>query len=254
MRRYFLALAYHGAPYHGWQRQPRAASVQQVLEEALATLLRHPCPVVGAGRTDAGVHATRQFAHFDTPAPLPATFLRRLNGLLPPEVAACTLYQTTDPELHARFSATSRAYTYYLARAKDPFAWGRAWQLSQALDLDAIAEATTLLLEGSDFASFCKAGSDEKTTLCHLYDAHWACAERSWEFHIRADRFLRGMVRAIVGTLVLIGRRKLPPGAMSEILAGQNRALAGPAAPAKGLFLTDVSYPTGALIEVAQIL
>lgn len=255
VQRYFLELAYHGGAYHGWQRQPDAPSVQQRIEEALGLLLRHDCPITGAGRTDTGVHAQRQFAHFETDEILPEDFIKRLNGILPADTAIARLLRPNDNNLHARYSALSRAYTYTLARRKHPFLHDCAWTLTRPLDLDAIAEATHIVLETTDFASFCKAGSDEKTTRCTLLDACWECHDRTvWAFHIRADRFLRGMVRAIVGTLVWVGQRRLSPSDVEKIIAEKNRKYAGPNAPAHGLALVDVQYPPGSLEEIAQIL
>ena len=209
--RYFIQLSYDGTGYHGWQVQPNGVSVQEVLQKALSTLLRQPTEVTGAGRTDAGVHASMMVAHFDWPAahegegceeaPLDCTQLTyKLNRLLPPDVAVQAV-RPVGPEMHARFSATRRTYHYYIHTRKDPFLRGYSWQVNVPLDFALMNEAAQVLLEYSDFTSFSKTGTDVKTNICQLTEARWEQLKPGeWRFTVSANRFLRNMVRAIVGT------------------------------------------------------
>jgi tRNA pseudouridine38-40 synthase len=245
--RYVIELAYHGARYGGWQAQPNALTVQALLDEALSTLLRAPVSSTGAGRTDAGVHARQLFAHFDAEAELPPRLLRSLNGLLPPDIAAQGLWLPADPAFHCRFDALSRAYVYQIALRKSPLLADQSWWVRQPLDLAAMEEASKLLLDYQDFASFCKAHGAQKTTRCALYEAQWQAEEDLLRFHIRADRFLRGMVRGIVGTLVEVGRGRLSPEGFGRVLEQRDRRAAAVQAEAQGLCLTEVRYAEGAL-------
>lgn len=240
--RYMIHLAYNGTTYHGWQRQPNAPSVQQTLEESLSKVLRIPtCTTTGCGRTDTGVHASDYYAHFDTEQPIDCTpeVIYHLNCCLPDPIA---IFSVEPTELHARFDAKSRAYQYHIARTKNPFTTDQSWLLSTPLDGEAMQRAAQLLLGTKDCSSLARTGSDNKTNICTITHAEWCFADDEWVFTIRADRFLRGMVRATVGTLVEVGRGKYPPEKMTEILELKNRGAAGTAAPAQGLFLTDIQY------------
>jgi tRNA pseudouridine38-40 synthase len=245
MPRYFLELAYRGTRFVGWQNQPNGQSVQAVVEHALTTALRQPIAITGSGRTDAGVHAEQQFAHFDLPEPLENTssLLQSVNALLGPDVAAFRIFgvQTDD---HARFSATSRYYQYRIIRQKDPFRAGLAYLFNPALDVAVINEAAKILLQHIDFESFSKIKTDVKTFNCSIDLARWEQnMQGDLTFHIRADRFLRGMVRAIVGTLLNVGQGRLTTAEFEQIILSRNRKHAGRAVPPEGLFLVKVAYP-----------
>jgi tRNA pseudouridine38-40 synthase len=244
--RYFLELSYNGANYRGWQRQKSAPSVQQTLEEALSTLLGEQIVVTGAGRTDTGVHAARYVAHFDTVAPIEAgseaQFLYRLNSILPPDIAIKSIRPVAD-DAHARFDARRREYRYYILPFKDPFRTAVAWQYTVPLDVEAMNRAAAHLLAVSDFTTFAKLGGGNKTNVCRVSTAEWRReTDGTLVFTIRADRFLRNMVRAIVGTLVDVGRGKITPEQFIALTDARNLRLASGGAPAHGLFLTDVTY------------
>ena len=254
MQRYFITLSYDGAGYHGWQIQPNGISVQERLQQALSTLLRQPIEVVGAGRTDAGVHAAMMVAHFDVPtadggdaAALPEDFspkqlAYRLNRILPRDIAVKRV-EAVAPEMHARFSAVSRTYYYYLHTEKNPFLRTTSWETHYQLDFPAMNEAAAWLLTQSDFASFCKVGADVKTTLCQLTRAEWVqLSPTSWRFEITANRFLRNMVRAVVGTLVEVGRHRITLADFQRIVESKRRTAAGESMPAHALFLVDIKY------------
>ena len=247
--RYFLKLSYDGAPFHGWQSQPNAISVQQTLEEALTTVLRRPTTVTGAGRTDTGVNARVMYAHFDTPEPLGDSrrLLLSLNRLCGRAIAVDSLTEVAA-DAHARFDATLRTYKYFVSYEKSPFLNSFSWFCPAPLDLENMNEAATLLLDTEDFTSFAKLHSDSKTNICRVTEARW----EEWKndfgtpgivFTISADRFLRNMVRAVVGTLVDVGRGKLDRNSFRRIIERQDRCAAGQSMPAKALFLWDVKYP-----------
>ncbi|MDR2894140.1 MAG: tRNA pseudouridine(38-40) synthase TruA [Alistipes sp.] len=310
--RYFLELSYNGTAYRGWQRQRDVPSVQQTLEEALSRLLGAPTEVVGAGRTDTGVHAAHYVAHFDTEVEITGAdgdgagcraagagradgaggdgvfagddFLYHANSMLPPDIALKSIRRVAD-DAHARYDATEREYTYYIARAKDPFRAGTAWLYTVPLDVDAMNRAAAYLLTVSDFTTFAKLGGGNKTNICRVTAAQWR-SERGLRvtggggegsgsktpdgdsggegssdktsggnndsggeqtlgcltFTIRADRFLRNMVRAVVGTLVDVGRGKITPEQFAEIVDARNLSRASGGAPAHGLFLTGIKY------------
>lgn len=245
MPRYFLQLSYDGTAYRGWQNQPKAPSVQAEVERALRfTLHREKVNAVGCGRTDTGVHATTYFLHFDLPdaRPLDERFVYGLNSLLPKDIAVHGLFPVAD-EAHARFSAVERGYCYRIHIHKDPFLADRSHQLRPPLDVDRMNEACRVLIGRQDFTSFCKAGSDAKTMLCDVREAHWVHVENGYLFRIKADRFLRNMVRAVVGTSIRIGKGHAPAGHMAEVLAAKDRHAAGKSAPACGLYLEHVLYP-----------
>lgn len=242
--RYFAELAYKGTSFNGWQRQSDAPSVQQALEDALATLLRMPVAITGAGRTDTGVHASYYVAHFDMPVETSdmATFLYHLNQILPHDVAVSSLTLVSD-DAHARFNATAREYKYYIVSRKDPFRRETAWQYFVDLDIAQMNLAARSLLLADDFTTFSKLHSNNKTNICKVSEAVWTHGDGGLVFTIRADRFLRNMVRSIVGTLVDVGRGKIDAEEFARILAARDRSLASGSAPAQGLFLTDIRYP-----------
>lgn len=251
--RYFIQLSYDGTGYHGWQVQPNGVSVQEVLQKALSTLLRQPTEVTGAGRTDAGVHASMMVAHFDWPAahkgegceemPLDCTQLTyKLNRLLPPDVAVQAV-RPVGPEMHARFSATRRTYHYYIHTHKNPFLRGYSWQVNVPLDFALMNEAAQVLLEYSDFTSFSKTGTDVKTNICQLTEARWEQLKPGeWRFTVSANRFLRNMVRAIVGTLVEVGRHRMTISQMRHAIEAKDRQRAGESVPGHALYLTNIEY------------
>ncbi len=242
--RYFIHLSFDGTAYHGWQIQPHSTSVQQTLQDALTTLLRRQTEVVGAGRTDTGVHATCMVAHFDHPEAIDTYQLcYKLNKLLPPDIAVHRI-EPVDESLHARFSATSRTYHYFVHLQKSPFRRAYSWQVFMPLDFEAMNRAAALLLQYTDFTSFSKVDTDAKTNLCTVSCARWEEVEPGqWRFEITANRFLRNMVRAIVGTLVEVGRGKLSMEGFRQVIEGKNRCLAGESVPGKALFLVDITYP-----------
>ncbi|MFT3885956.1 MAG: tRNA pseudouridine(38-40) synthase TruA [Flavobacteriales bacterium] len=245
MPRYFLEIAFDGTPYRGWQRQPDAPSVQEEVERALQFALHRPkVNAVGCGRTDTGVHATSFFLHFDLPegqGPGPR-FHHSLNGLLPPGIAVKRVIPVAD-DAHARFSATERGYVYLIHRLKDPFLEGRSYLLHPALDVDAMNDACRALMGRQDFSSFQRVGSDNRTAICDVRLAQWEHTLEGYRFTIRADRFLRNMVRAIVGTCLQVGKGQRPPSDMAAVLAARDRSHAGKSAPARGLYLAQVAYP-----------
>ena len=244
MQRYFIELAYDGTAYHGWQIQPNGASVQECLMKALSTLLRREVEVVGAGRTDAGVHAARMVAHFDNEEPLDTSFMvDKLNRLLPPDISVFRL-RAVIPTAHARFDATSRTYRYYVTTAKSPFNRQYRCRLFQTPDFERMNEAARVLFDYIDFTSFSKLHTDVKTNNCRIMHAEWTqCDEFTWVFTIRADRFLRNMVRAVVGTLLEVGRGKLTVDGFRRVIEQKDRCRAGTSVPGQALFLVDVTYP-----------
>ena len=241
--RFFITLSFDGTNYHGWQIQPNSDSVQQRLQEALSTLLRQPIEVVGAGRTDTGVHARMMVVHFDWEELIDGKQLAyKLNKFLPQDIAVQEV-RLVDEEKHARFSATSRTYHYFIHMRKDPFQQAYSWQVPFKLDFEKMNEAAKVLLEYKDFTSFSKVNTDTKTNLCNVKEAFWEeIAPDRWRFTITANRFLRNMVRAIVGTLVEVGRGRLSPEDVRRIIEAKDRCSAGESVPAKGLFLVDIKY------------
>ena len=243
--RYFLEIAYDGTPYRGWQIQPNAPSVQAEVERALRFALhQEKVVVVGCGRTDTGVHASKYFLHFDGPSdkPLGDRFLHSLNGILPESIAVKRIISVSD-DAHARFGAIERGYIYRIHRHKDPFLTNRSHLLKPPLLVDAMNEACACLIGKQDFTSFQRTGSDNRTAICDVRLAHWESTPIGYQFTIRADRFLRNMVRAIVGTCVNIGRGLQPPSHMQVVLDARDRSMAGRSASARGLYLADVVYP-----------
>ena len=242
--RYFIYLEFDGGAYSGWQIQPHSPSVQQTLEEALSLFLRKDISVTGAGRTDAGVHAAEMVAHFDLDDPQdPAWMQGKLNGLLPQDIAAHRIVPVRA-DAHARFDAQSRTYKYYVTLNKSAFNRDYSWFLPNEPDFALMNEAAGILLQTVDFTSFSKLHTDTKTNDCRVTEAVWEPLEDGrWVFTITADRFLRNMVRAIVGTLMEVGRHKLTVDGFRQIIESRDRCSAGDSAPAQGLFLHRIVYP-----------
>ena len=242
--RFFITLSYDGTRYHGWQVQPNGPSVQEKLQWALSTILRQDILVTGAGRTDAGVHARMMVAHFDVETMVyeQQDLTYKLNRLLPQDIAIQKMEPVSD-EMHARFSATSRTYHYYIHTVKDPFLRAYSCELHYPLDFQLMNEAAAILMTYEDFGAFCKAHADVKTTLCHITAAQWhQTSPSSWYFEITANRFLRNMVRAVVGTLIDVGRGRLSLDDFRKVVEGKRRTEAGESMPANALFLEDVRY------------
>lgn len=238
--RYFILFSYNGTHYHGSQIQPNGITVQQELERALSLLLRTEMSVIFAGRTDAGVHAEVMYAHFDYPDPLPENMPFRLNGILPHDIAVRRIMQVRD-DAHARFDAISRTYEYRIVEEKDVFLRELRTRVRPGLDFAAMNRAAQYLLGEQDFQSFCRSNTDVKTTICHVTRAEWNDEGRV--FTITANRFLRNMVRAVVGTLFDVGYGKIKPEDVRDIIGQKNRSVAGHSAPAEGLYLTEIIYP-----------
>ncbi|MEO0896961.1 MAG: tRNA pseudouridine(38-40) synthase TruA [Bacteroidota bacterium] len=243
MPRYFLDIAYKGTQYAGWQVQPNANTVQAELNKALSTFLRKEMTSLGAGRTDAGVHATQLHVHIDVQEELPLQFFHSINGLLPNDIALNGVYRPVNPELHARFDAISRAYTYQLIFKKNPHHIHDAMWVRQQLDISKMKAAAAILREYKEFGAFCKAHADNHTNFCDIMHAYFEERDHLLLFHIKANRFLRGMVRAVVGTLLMVGSGKINLQEFRQIIESQDRKNAGSNAPAKGLFLVEVAYP-----------
>lgn len=243
MQRYFIYLKYDGTAYHGWQVQPNANSIQAELERALSTLLREETQVVGAGRTDTGVSARMMTAHFDTCKDVDCPQLAyKLNRLLPRDIAIDRV-EMVSMDMHARFSATARTYYYYVHTKKDPFLRTYSFELPYKVDFGKMNLAASILLGVDDFAAFCKSNSDAKTTLCNVTEAHWEQdSDTQWHFVITANRFLRNMVRAVVGTLIDVGRGRVSMDEFRSIIAGRNRQCAGESVPGNALFLEKIRY------------
>ncbi len=247
MPRYILKLAYNGAAYHGWQIQKNAHSVQAELNEKISLLAGERINLTGCGRTDAGVHARAFYAHFDvlqeTAMRINTTdFVHRLNGFLPKDIVV--FYNKPVPDdFHARFNAASRTYRYYITRRKDPFLQGLSYWFPRILNVDIMQQAANILLDYKDFTSFSKVHSQTKTNNCFLSFAQWEAKENLLIFTVTADRFLRNMVRAIVGTLLEVGRGRLSYNALNEIIEAKDRSKASYSVPAHGLFLENIAYP-----------
>ena len=265
-KRYFIRFSYDGTAYHGWQIQPNGVSVQETLQAALSTLLRREVEVVGAGRTDAGVHARMMVAHFDCPSQPENSQLStlnsqlncshlvyKLNKLLPRDIVVQEVYPV-PADLHARFSATSRTYHYFIHLTKSPFLRNYSWYVYAALDFDRMNEAARVLLDYEDFTSFSKTNTDTKTNICRVTKAVWEKMEDgNWRFTVTANRFLRNMVRAIVGTLVEVGRGRMTIDDFRRVIEARNRCSAGESVPAHALFLVDIQYPNPQLTVNSQL-
>lgn len=244
MYRYFVYLDFDGTAYHGWQIQPNGNSVQEEVQKALSTLLRTSIEVVGAGRTDAGVHARLMVAHFDSVLPQDVCLLTdKLNRLLPPDISVHQV-RAVKPDAHARFDAIYRRYQYHISLRKTPFTRLSAARIYHALDFKAMNDAAQVLSDYIDFTSFSKLHTDVKTNNCRIMHAQWTQqSETEWVFTIQADRFLRNMVRSIVGTLLEVGKGKLSIEGFRQVIEAKNRNAAGSSVPAHGLYLCDVGYP-----------
>lgn len=241
--RYFIEFAYNGKKYFGFQIQPDAISVQEILNKALHTLLRESIEIVGAGRTDSGVHATQMFAHFDSSIiPDKKQFIHRLNSFLPKDIVIYNMHEVSTTA-HARFDATSRTYEYHIHTYKNPFMHEGSWYVQQPLNIQLMNEAAKILLEYEDFECFSKVHTDVKTFICKITEAYWTQEDTKLKFTITADRFLRNMVRAIVGTLINIGLEKITLTDFRKIIESKNRSQAGFSVPAHGLYLVRVNYP-----------
>lgn len=240
-----MHLAYRGAPFHGWQSQPNAVSVQSTIEQALSTITRRQIKITGAGRTDTGVSARKMVAHFDVDQPLSdeQKTVVALNSLVGRDIAIYSITRVHD-DAHARFDATSRTYRYFATTVKSPFFHTLAWQASPRLDFEAMNRAAAILPTVSDFTSFAKLHSDAKTNICKVTRASWSpIDDNGWMFEITADRFLRNMVRSIVGTLVEVGRGKMSESQFLDVINARNRCEAGTSMPPQALYLWDITYP-----------
>lgn len=242
--RYFIYLSYKGTAYHGWQIQPTGISVQEILIRSFSTVMRYEVEIVGAGRTDAGVHAKQMIAHVDLKQAIVDTknLVYKLNSLLPEDIAIQKIVAVKD-DAHARFDAISRSYEYKLTAKKDPFSHEFAMRTHGDIDFEAMNKAAKRLFHYSDFTSFSKLHTDVKTNNCKIMQAYWKLENDSWVFTIQADRFLRNMVRAIVGTLLQVGRGQIDEAGFRTIIESKDRCQAGTSAPAEGLYLIDVAYP-----------
>jgi len=242
--RYFINLAYNGTNYHGWQWQPNALSVQQILQEGFTAILKKEIKIVGTGRTDTGVHAKQFYAHFDFDDIIDTKdFIYKINSYLPLTIVVYDIFLMKD-NAHARFDAISRTYQYHIYLGRNPFAIETTWQLhNKKLDIKKMNQATKYLLNYTDFKCFSKSNTDVKTYNCKIEFAQWKLDDKKLTFTITANRFLRNMVRAIVGTLYNIGIGVNTPASIIEIIESRNRKLAGFSVPAAGLFLTKIDYP-----------
>ena len=237
-----MYLAYNGANYCGWQIQPNGLSIQEVLEKSLATVLRVPTPIVGAGRTDAGVHARQMMAHFEADVQDIALFTNKLNRILPNDIVIYKIVRVKE-DAHARFDATSRLYRYYLTTQKDPFMYPYKYKVHGNIDVEMMNKCSQVLFEYIDFTSFSKLHTDVKTNDCKITRAQWKQEGHDYIFTIQANRFLRNMVRAIVGTLLEAGRGKLDEAGMRRIIEAKDRNIAGFSVPGNALFLEEIDYP-----------
>lgn len=244
-KRYFIQIAYDGSQYHGWQIQPNAVTVQELLDKAMSTFYRQPIETLGCGRTDAGVHATEFYAHFDVENLEESKVLQAvagINAMLPYQIAAKRIIPVHE-EAHARFDATARAYKYYLHFEKDPFKLNRSWLVKDKLDLNLMNQAAALLLDYTDFSCFSKSNTQTFTNNCKIVKAVFEETDGGLVFTIEADRFLRNMVRAVMGTLVRVGKYEIDLEEFKAVIESKNRSKAGQSVPACGLYLVKVEYP-----------
>ncbi|MFK8298379.1 tRNA pseudouridine(38-40) synthase TruA [Capnocytophaga cynodegmi] len=239
--RYFIEFSYNGKNYHGWQNQPHSISVQEVMEKCLTTLLRTKIEIVGAGRTDSGVHALQMFAHFDTEKTIDNQLVYKLNSFLPKDIAVHQIHKVRD-DAHARFDAIKRTYEYHISTYKDAFRYESSMYINLPLDVQKMQEVTNILFKYTDFQCFSKSNTDVRTYNCKIYQAFWRQEGGLLIFTISADRFLRNMVRAIVGTLIDVGLNKISVIDFQNIIESKNRSKAGASVPACGLFLKKVEY------------
>jgi tRNA pseudouridine38-40 synthase len=240
--RFFIKFSYNGTNYHGWQKQPNAISVQETLEKAMAVIFNQKVDIMGAGRTDTGVHAKEMFAHFDLEITIePKNMVHKLNSFLPKDIAVFDIFEVNS-QAHARFDAKKRTYQYHINRYKDVFLTNQSWYYHHQLDVDLMNQAAGVLLNHTDFQCFSKVNTDVNTFNCKISEAFWNEENNQLIFTISADRFLRNMVRAIVGTLVYVGLHKITVADFEKIIASKNRSEAGFSVPACGLFLTKIEY------------
>lgn len=244
--RYFVQFSYFGKPFHGWQIQPNAITVQEKMNHVFSTLLNSKINVVGAGRTDTGVHAKDMWAHFETDQELSVPFIKKANSFFQKDIALLNIYKVED-QAHTRFDAISREYEYHINLLKNPFKTDFAWLVRKEPDMDRMQAAADILFDFTDFTSFSKTRTQTKTNNCKILKAQWSQNDEDLIFTIKADRFLRNMVRAIVGTLLEVGHHKISVDRFKEIVELKDRTKAGESAPAHGLFLTKVEYPQNML-------
>lgn len=241
--RYFIELSYNGKDYHGWQNQPNAIAVQEVLEKALSILLKETIAVVGAGRTDAGVHAIQMFAHFDvSEIKSLEKLIYNLNAFLPKDIAVHHIFKVSE-DAHARFDAISRTYIYRISLQKNVFSFENTYYFKQKLDINKMNEASKILFEHKDFKCFSRSNTDVKTYNCQIMNAAWKIEDDELVFTIKADRFLRNMVRAIVGTMIEIGTGKMKVAQLHDVIASRDRSQAGASVPGHALYLSKIEYP-----------
>ncbi|CAG4993050.1 tRNA pseudouridine synthase A [Dyadobacter sp. CECT 9275] len=251
--RYFIEFSYKGTAYNGWQKQKNSLGIQEILEDAFGKVLRQPVEITGSSRTDAGVHAEQQFAHFDTELPIvaPDLLVHSINGMIPRDIAVKSI-RAVNKELNSRFAATHRRYEYRIIKNKNPFLINEAYLLRGDLDVVSMNAAAGFLLGLHDFESFSKIHTEVNHFRCTVSTAEWTILNDKLIFKIQANRFLRGMVRAIVGTLLEVGRGKRTVEGFKEVLQARDRKAAGPQAPAEGLFLVEVGYPAAIFNESVQ--
>ncbi len=241
--RYFIELSYNGKAYHGWQIQPNAITVQEVLQKALSTLLRTPIEIIGAGRTDTGVHASQMFAHFDYNKSIDEVVLPfKLNSYLPKDIAIHSIFKVKNTA-HTRFDALSRTYIYKVSTCKNVFSYANSYYLNHDIDLERMNAAAKILFEYTNFQCFSKSNTDVKTYICEIMEAHWKKVDNEIIFTITANRFLRNMVRAIVGTLLAIGKGTNTIEDLHRIIKSRNRCEAGTSVPGYALYLCKIEYP-----------
>ncbi|MBT8260984.1 MAG: tRNA pseudouridine(38-40) synthase TruA [Flavobacteriaceae bacterium] len=239
--RYFIELSYNGKSFHGWQNQPNAITVQSIVEDALSKLLSNDISIVGAGRTDTGVHAQQMFAHFDSNQIDCEIITFKLNSFLPKTIAIHNIFEVSE-NAHARFDALSRSYIYRISKVKDVFEFDNAYYFKNTLDVNLMNSACRILFDYKDFKCFSRTHTDVKTYNCKIMEAKWNEVDNELHFHIKADRFLRNMVRAIVGTMLDIGTKKIEVSKLHEIIESRDRSQAGASAPAHGLYLSKIEY------------
>lgn len=250
MVRYFLEIAYNGSNYNGWQEQKNARGIQEVIGKSISLIIKAPVKLIGSGRTDTGVHALGQVAHMETSREVkPAELCHRLNRFLPVDISIIGIYPVTE-NAHARYSAIARIYEYRIINFKDPFRYRRAWYLRDQLDMGLLNDMSAIMMEFNDFRAFSRVKTDVENFRCRISSATWIRQNGQLKFTIRSDRFLRGMVRAIVGTLVEAGKGKISDMDFKNIILGRDRRLAGPAAPAYGLYLSKVEYPENIFVKL----
>ena len=251
--RYFLKLAYNGTDFHGWQMQQGASSIQEEISTHISTILRQKISIMGCGRTDAGVHASQFYAHFDLDSKIELPYdllVHKLNTMLHSNIAIQEILEVKD-DAHARFDATKRTYKYIITRVKDPFHSDLCYKLNVELDLQKMNKACELLLGEHDFGCFCKAQTQNHTNICTVHEAFWVQKEEQVIFQISANRFLRNMVRAVVGTMLEIGRGKTEVEELKQIIESKSRSEAGRSVPAHGLYLTHVEYPSEIFLKTS---